>query len=720
MDSEQFKQMVQFSKNNPDDAHSIEFEKRIKEGRYNDTLSSFGIDPVKAGAKPVPITEEQPEGPTAAGKLIRGVTKPVAEFGQSLFNIGQKVAGQEPTDLESNYWGHLERIGKKFDVTKGFTPDNLNALGEAAHHGLDIATLLPADLLAKAGWSEGVKVFGDLGGLVKAIGTKSPEEMKAYIMDKFTKAVRPSVGEKNTVSQAEAASNKAYQAVKTIVENKPNLKLVNEVGEQTGKLPETLHEFSQAIDQTKSKIYEEYNALATKAGGKGAEVDLVPLADELDKVGSDAVLMDTNPSIAKYATEKAETFRTRGVYSTEQTQQAIQSYNKSLEAFYKNPSYENASKASIDALIVNNMRKGLDDMIEKAVGSGYQDLKNQYGALRSIEKDVVNRTLVEARKNAKGLIDFTDVFTAGQALKGILMHDPNSFIIGGAQAGIKAFYRFMNDPNRAIRLMFEETEKLAGKEGVIDKFQPKSAIGKWMKNPEIGLSMKNIAPDLQKFQEGKIDTVEFQKKLKGMFPDVEQGLLDEIGNGAQAVREQGESVSDYVTNQLSDLLSKKNPKIEQNLWHGSKQSNLSPNELKFEDNSRGYLSLTPEHDYAESFTTSDYGTKGSLYKIRLKDNIKKISYDKLPEDIRKELNNLEKDYYEEVKAAEDYPGENKYPDSENYKFAAEQTLSRLARKYGIEAIEFPESIHFADEIIGDKGEVRIFSKNAISNMKKSK
>jgi hypothetical protein len=43
-------------------------------------------------------------------------------------------------------------------------------------------------------------------------------------------------------------------------------------GESRGQLPKNLSEFSDAISQTKKKLYSEYDALAKNAGENGALV----------------------------------------------------------------------------------------------------------------------------------------------------------------------------------------------------------------------------------------------------------------------------------------------------------------------------------------------------------------------------------------------------------------------------------------------------------------
>lgn len=344
----------------------------------------------------------------------------------------------------------------------------------------NIASILPINKTpAKA--VEAVKEAGGIAADAATMATrKAPgaidKELTKAITEGVQKAVRPSVAGKSTSGQAKAYFDKATDAVKRIVENKTALSLTDDAGEKVaGQLPKTLGQFSEAVEQTKKNIFKEYDNLARSAGAAGAEVKLTPIAVELDKVISNKIVADLNPEIAEYALKRQEALWKRKTYTTEEAQDAIAQLNNSLQAYYKNPTYENASKAGVDALIVNNMRKALDDVIEQTTGPGYQQLKRSYGALKSIEKDVVHRAVVDARKNTKGLIDFSDIFSGSALVNGVLSMSPATIASAGAAGGIARFYKYLNDPNRIVKGMFGNVEKLMEKRAKTSaSFNPKS------------------------------------------------------------------------------------------------------------------------------------------------------------------------------------------------------------------------------------------------------
>jgi hypothetical protein len=99
-------------------------------------------------------------------------------------------------------------------------------------------------------------------------------------------------------------------------------------------------------------------------------------------------------------------------------------------------------------------------MITRATGKEYQQLKNAYGALKHIEGEVAGRAIVDARKNIKGLIDFADIFAGAEVIHGIIALNPALVGKGVAAKVIAATYKRLNNPNRMIKSMFSEAEKI--------------------------------------------------------------------------------------------------------------------------------------------------------------------------------------------------------------------------------------------------------------------
>lgn len=364
---------------------------------------------------------------------------------------------------------------------------------------------------------------------------KSPEQTDQYIIDSYKKAIRPSVAGKNSARQLNASDQDALGAIRTIAENKDSLNLTDMNGDPTGKPPETVHQFSDAIAQTRQQLFKQYDAMQKSAGENGASVDLKGVASELTKVANDPVLQDTNPTVAQYAQKQANTFGTRGVYTTDQAQQAIAQYNNSLQAFYKNPTYENASKAAVDAMIANNLRSGLDSAIEDVSPQtegqpGYQELKSKYGQLKSIEKDVAHRAVVADRANPKGLIDFTDVASGAELIKGLMSLNPANLASSAAIKGMAAWIKYINNPNTAVKNLFRAASNSSGPEAPQGISPPKGEGGI---PPTKTVSVENIVrAEGDNPQQASLDAAFKQGALsKEDYYGVDKGLADQLKAG---------------------------------------------------------------------------------------------------------------------------------------------------------------------------------------------
>lgn len=401
---------------------------------------------------------------TGAYQAIKGQTDPL---------INSATQGMNPVpEMLSNAYKSAVGAGAGTLQGLGFgqTPEgNANwSLGNAKNAWI---TDPAGSALGIAALGTGLKsVKGDIQSALTPSNAALASKLDNTIKTGIEKGIRPGIEGNRTFGQSQNYMQKAQNAVETIIDNKDSLNLTNEYNEPVQGLPTNLKQFSQAIDQTKQNIFDQYNGMATAAGGSGVEVPLTSVIPELDKIANNRVLQDMAPGThmapgpADYAKSRAEALNARGTYTAPEAQEAIAILNKSLESFYKNPSYDTASKAYIDSLVVNHLRKSLDDVIENTNGPGYQELKNQYGALKTIEKDVSRRAVVDARKNNKGLLDFSDVFSGSEVVRGILTMNPATVGTGVAAKMIANLYKLKNDPNRIVKGMFGKANSIIRKQ----------------------------------------------------------------------------------------------------------------------------------------------------------------------------------------------------------------------------------------------------------------
>ena len=326
------------------------------------------------------------------------------------------------------------------------------AVGETAAMGLEEAATAAFGLVAQGGLAA-----------VRGLARTAPlyKELPNIVREGVMRGVKPAVGSIKNMAGFDKYLDEATRAVSAIYDNRQNLGLVDEAGEPIERLPESLKEFGDSIGATKEKVFKQYDALAQQAGEAGAVVDLKSIAEDILASLSESrkVLKTVAPEALAYAEKRALALKRTGQFTSTEAQDAVKVLNRSLESFYKNPTYDTASKAVVDAGIANAMRKALDTAVERMTGSQYQVLRNIYKSLKTIEKDVARRTIVEARKGGKGLIDFSDIFSGAEIVRGIIRLDPGSVAAGATAKGIASFYKRINSPDRAIKMMFRKYDR---------------------------------------------------------------------------------------------------------------------------------------------------------------------------------------------------------------------------------------------------------------------
>lgn len=407
--------------------------------------AATSIEKTKAGYSEALAAENPVQLVEGSAKMAAGAIETAASPLAPLFSPLGKVIG----------WV-ADKIGGSKTVQDFANSPAGEATSRIAEDVQNLSTIAGAVTGVKGAPQATRSVASSLSEVTQSLVSRSEADIDAAIVSNFERAVKPSVSGKNTPAQLTKYRENIVTGVNTIKANQAKLSFVDEAGENiTGKTPETIQQLADALDQTKKSVFEQYDALAKQAGGQGLSIDTAPIASELNSVISNKALQLTNPRAIQYAKDMQQRYIDISKLDAVTAQEVIQNYNKSLEAFYRNPSYDSASQAAIDALIANRVRQALDEGITGLTGQEYQALKNQYGALKSIERDVMKAALREARKNTKGLIDFTDIFSGGQVVNGILNLNPAQIAQGLTQKAIAEFYTFLNSPNRAVKKMFE-------------------------------------------------------------------------------------------------------------------------------------------------------------------------------------------------------------------------------------------------------------------------
>lgn len=306
-----------------------------------------------------------------------------------------------------------------------------------------------------AGAALGEVVGSTLG---RAIAGNNPAAVDALTTRAYRRTVKPSRSGQQSAPALASQDQRILSAVDNIIAEKPNLTLTDPSGTQvTGQLPRTLRQFSEAIDQTKRTLFREYSQMSQQAGVQGAMVDLMPTVQAMRAAAARPEVGHLHPNVAAELNRLADTFEHVRAYTPEEAQDVIQNLNRTIASFYNNPTEEIISGASALGNITPTLRASLDQAIETFQGPGYQMLRNRYGALRSIEKDVAVSVQREANKIPGGVAGtFSNIAASEEALRGVFTFNLAALGRAGAIKAAQVAVKHINGPNRAISRLFEK------------------------------------------------------------------------------------------------------------------------------------------------------------------------------------------------------------------------------------------------------------------------
>src|SRR3990167_358029 len=125
---------------------------KLKVAGYSDTKIN-----VFEAQKAIKEKEAQAQEPSFLGKVVRETIRPLANTATNLVNAGQIALGQEETQpFSGEFLGEVPGLGK-IDMTKGFSPENIETLKKATKAGVDIGLLLSGGGAVKATATTGIK-----------------------------------------------------------------------------------------------------------------------------------------------------------------------------------------------------------------------------------------------------------------------------------------------------------------------------------------------------------------------------------------------------------------------------------------------------------------------------------------------------------------------------------------------------------------------------------
>jgi hypothetical protein len=339
--------------------------------------------------------------------------------------------------------------------------------------------------------------------LSRAYNTKTAQKIEMTIRRNVAKALKPTVAKLKANRLIKRYTTQAREALGAIAANRNELEY--DLGTVRGELPQNLSQLSEAVDQTKQMIFREYDAIAGATGKEGARIMPTRAIEALKEKLNDKAIIDAAPQTIGYIKDMIARLEKRalaGGYSPLEAQKAITVWNKTTKEMMNSTTIDTVTRAAVDSEVNFHLKRELFDVIESYGGAEYKELRKVYGGLRAIEEDVNRAVVRDMGKGAKGLIDFSDIFTSYVAVESILKYDPARFLAAGGARTTAAYYKYLNNPNTLVKQMFKDIDKLTrpplkpvGRE-TLGKIVGKAQVDKRKKKPIPPAVMKKTPEDM--------------------------------------------------------------------------------------------------------------------------------------------------------------------------------------------------------------------------------
>jgi hypothetical protein len=253
----------------------------------------------------------------------------------------------------------------------------------------------------------------------------------------------------------------------------PDLAEEARAAEAAGKPINTVDAALDATVNAEKKLWGEYDALLGPQAKK--VVDTSPIADAIDATVTKR-FAEQHPSEATSIRNVARTYRTQMTLADLEAR--LQAANNDLYGFYAKNRVGQRVAESDPAMghvvaEAQGIRSLLYDTLGQATGRDAGVLKLRYGALKSIEEELLRRRNVSARLAADSLSEQLS-FSRGIArvAKGLLTGSPVGAAEGAAQMAMARYLKEKNTSDALIGAAFKDLLRQAGPQRVYYRGTP--------------------------------------------------------------------------------------------------------------------------------------------------------------------------------------------------------------------------------------------------------
>jgi hypothetical protein len=332
-------------------------------------------------------------------------------------------------------------------VLAAATPGNIGtAVGTAAQ-------VAPMALSAADAGIEGRPSTIPPGGGSGDVAASGPSAMRSFAAkllpslidgspeDLMTRAVKP--GKNNT-----GWNNDVQTAVP----------LMKSAEQTLGKPISGIDDALQAAGAAKKQIWQQYQARLGPAAQQGLTIDGNQIADAMMQSIDNRTAVQ-NPGLVARVKAVADTYRKP--MNLADAEDFLQSANKDLNSYYAKNKVgqqvaQNDPEISSTVAEAGALRQQLYSKLDEVSGPGAAQLKQAYGSLTNVEKELYGRQLVAARQQPESLSQqMGTIAGVGRIAKGMVTMNPGDIMEGTQNIAVSKMLKDRNSSDSMIQRAFE-------------------------------------------------------------------------------------------------------------------------------------------------------------------------------------------------------------------------------------------------------------------------
>lgn len=237
--------------------------------------------------------------------------------------------------------------------------------------------------------------------------------------------------------------------------------LMKSAEEQLGRPVAGVDDALEAAAIAKKGIWRQYQARLGAGGQIAATIDGNAIADQMvNSIDKRTALQ--NPELVDKVKAIADTYRRQ--IPLNEAEDFLQSANKDLNTYYTKNKVgrqvaENDPEISSTVAEAESLRKALYSKLDQVSGPGAAQLKQAYGALTNVEKELYGRQLVAARQAPESLSEqLSTVRGAGKIAKGVFTASPGDVLEGAQNIAVSRALKARNSSDAMIERAFQAAQ----------------------------------------------------------------------------------------------------------------------------------------------------------------------------------------------------------------------------------------------------------------------